>query len=72
MRDILKHLFILFTTLLFGRLVFGLVEGAASAPGTLVQLATSRPYEYGGAWVRPVRQRGVFFGRPDLPGAWHR
>lgn len=46
---------------------FTLVEHAATSPATLIQLATSSPYEVSG-WVRPVRQRGMYFGAPS----WHR
>lgn len=69
MKDLFRQLFILLSILLGVRLIFPLVEQAASAPGTLVQLATSSPYYYADVdVVRPVLQRGMYFGRPS----WHR
>jgi hypothetical protein len=68
---LVRQLVILLAIVLGVKLVFPLIEGAATSPGTLDQLITSRHYFTGG-WVRPVRQRGMYFGRPDLPGAWHR
>ena len=50
---------IVFISVLF----FPLVEQAASSPATLIQLATSSPELNG--WVRPVRQRGMYFGAPS-------
>lgn len=62
----LSHSFVVFILALFLGLfiVPKLIEGAASAPGTLIQLATSSPYYHSG-WVRPVRQRGVYFVAPS-------
>lgn len=45
-----------------------LVENAATSPATLTQLATSSPYSWGTGWVRPVMQRGMYFGAPR----WYR
>lgn len=54
---------ILFTTLVLSYFLDS-IENAGN-PGTLIQLTSSsftNPYGYG---VRPVRQRGMYFGSPS-------
>jgi len=78
MKDVYRKLLVLVAIVLSVGTIFPLIEGAASAPGALIQLATSSPYQnsgwvyprngWGNSWVRPVLQRGMYFGRPR----WHR
>ena len=64
----MNKLIILFSIILF-MAFFPLIEGAAGSRGALIQLATSStdtrtmPYGYS-PWVRPVMQRGMYFGNP--------